>query len=48
MAPGGSLLLSGIINEQEQAMRRCLAEHGLSVQARHEDGEWVAFVAQKG
>jgi ribosomal protein L11 methyltransferase len=47
LAPGGRLILSGIINEQEQAMRECLVQHALTIESRHEEGDWVAFVVSR-
>jgi len=47
LAPRGDLLLSGILTEQEEAMRACLAAHGLSIQSRHAEGDWVAFVVRR-
>jgi len=46
LAPEGHLILSGIINEQEQPFLESLAQHHLQIQARHEDGDWIAFVVQ--
>jgi ribosomal protein L11 methyltransferase len=43
----GRLVLSGIINEQEQSMRDCLAHHHLHIQARHVEEDWIAFVVSK-
>ena len=45
LTPDGVLMLSGILEEQEDAMRAKLAEHGLSVVARHQIEDWVALVA---
>ena len=47
LAPGGRLILSGIINEQEQAMRDCLAQHDLTIETRREEGDWIAFVVSR-
>jgi len=43
----GRLILSGIISEQEPPVRACLAECGLQLQARHVDGDWIAFVVTR-
>lgn len=47
LASHGQLVLSGIINEQEQSMRDCLAHHHLQIQARHVEEDWIAFVVSK-
>jgi len=47
LSPEGQLILSGIIKEQEQTLLNCLANHQLQVEARHVDGDWVAFVVTK-
>ena len=44
LKPHGRLILSGIINDQEQAMHDCLARHHLQILARHVAGDWIAFV----
>ncbi len=47
LANDGQLILSGIINEQEQAMLDCLTEHRLTIAARHTEGDWIALVVKK-
>lgn len=47
LAPQGRLILSGIINEQEAPMLKCLGDYRLQIQSRHVDGDWIAFVVQK-
>ncbi len=44
MAPGGHMLLAGIIEEREPDLRVRLAEHGLTVSKRLSQGDWVALV----
>ena len=46
LAPGGRLLLAGIIAEREPLVLDRLAELGLQVAAREVDGDWVGLVAQ--
>ena len=46
IAPGGQLILSGIIAEQESEMLTALQTHQLEIVSRHVDGDWVAFVVQ--
>lgn len=43
IAPGGCLLLSGIIDTREQDVLHALEQHGYRVQQRLEDGGWVAL-----
>jgi ribosomal protein L11 methyltransferase len=47
LATEGRLLLAGILNEQEQVILDCLAEHRLHLQNRRTDGDWIAFVVSK-
>lgn len=47
LASHGLLILSGIINEQEQSMRDCLAHHHLHIQTRYVEEDWIAFVVSK-
>lgn len=47
LADNGQLMLSGIINEQEQAMLDCLTEHRLTIVTRHTEGDWIALVVKK-
>jgi ribosomal protein L11 methyltransferase len=44
LAPGGCLVLSGILAEQADAVERAYAEAGLPGAARLSEGEWVALV----
>ncbi len=45
LAPGGRMILAGIIEEREPDVRAGLAAHGLTVLDRRTDGDWVALVA---
>jgi ribosomal protein L11 methyltransferase len=47
LEPGGCLILSGIIAEQEPELLTALTQHRLSIVERHVDGDWVAFVVQR-
>jgi ribosomal protein L11 methyltransferase len=45
--PGGHLLLSGMLEEQEEAMRATIAAYGLQVVARQQIEDWVALVTKR-
>jgi len=47
LADDGQMILSGIINEQEQAMLDCLTKHRLTIVARDTEGDWIALVVKK-
>lgn len=44
LAPQGHLILSGIINEQEMPFLAALQAHQLQIEAKHVQGDWLAFV----
>jgi ribosomal protein L11 methyltransferase len=48
LAPGGRMILAGIIEEREPEVRAALAEHGLTVARRLVMGDWVSLVAEAG
>lgn len=43
----GLLMLSGIINDQEQPMLDCLAAHHLTIRSRHVEGDWIALLVSR-
>ncbi|MCX6032392.1 MAG: 50S ribosomal protein L11 methyltransferase [Chloroflexi bacterium] len=45
LAPGGCMILAGIIEEREPEVVAALAERGLAVAKRLVEGDWVALVA---
>ena len=45
LAPGGRMILAGIIEAREPEVREALAERGLMVERRSVEGDWVALVA---
>lgn len=45
LAPGGVMILAGIIEEREPDVRTALAQHGLTVRQRSLQGDWVGLVA---
>jgi ribosomal protein L11 methyltransferase len=46
LAPGGRMILAGIIEEREPEVRAALVEHGLAVIQRLGLGDWVSLVAE--
>ncbi|MDH7485726.1 MAG: 50S ribosomal protein L11 methyltransferase [Anaerolineae bacterium] len=46
LAPGGRLILSGIIRPRADDVETALRAHGLSVAERLEEGDWLALLAQ--
>ncbi len=46
LAPGGRMILAGIIEEREADVRAAVARHGLTVATRLVQGDWVGLVAQ--
>ncbi|GAB4434785.1 MAG: 50S ribosomal protein L11 methyltransferase [Anaerolineae bacterium] len=47
VAPGGQLILSGMIDSQEADVRAAAEAHGLRVIARRQEEDWVALITQK-
>jgi ribosomal protein L11 methyltransferase len=47
VAPGGQLILSGIIEEQETQVAAVAQNHGLTIINRRTEEDWVALVGQK-
>jgi ribosomal protein L11 methyltransferase len=47
LAPGGTMILSGLLATQEVTMRTAIQDTGLVVQARREEEEWVALAVQR-
>lgn len=46
VAPGGWLVLSGILVEQSLEVENALGRHGLTLRERSQSGDWVALAAQ--
>jgi ribosomal protein L11 methyltransferase len=46
LAPGGRMILAGIIEEREPEVRAALVKHGLAVIQRLGLGDWVSLVAE--
>ena len=46
LIPGGSLVLSGILQEQAEKVESALEQHGLRLVERRQMGDWVALWAQ--
>jgi len=45
LAPGGTMLLSGLLVTDDAAMRSVLAHHGVSVAEARTEAEWIAYAA---
>ena len=43
VSPGGILILSGILDEQEERIRAVAASHQLKILERRQMGDWIAF-----
>ncbi len=46
VAPGGGLILSGILAEQAGSVRSVALEHGLKLEESHQMGDWAALMCQ--
>lgn len=46
LAPGGSLILSGILRSQERAIRRALKQNGFEVSEIRRRGKWIGLLAR--
>ncbi|HUF36945.1 MAG TPA: 50S ribosomal protein L11 methyltransferase [Anaerolineales bacterium] len=44
---GGRLILSGILAEREPEMLVALEKHGLTVENRRQDGDWIAYLTRR-
>ena len=47
VAPGGALVLAGILAEQAQSVQTCAEEHGLKFIEKHTMGDWVALMCRR-
>jgi len=47
LAPGGTIILSGLLASQEATMRTVIQNAGLAVQARRGEEEWVALAVRR-
>jgi ribosomal protein L11 methyltransferase len=48
LAPGGIIILSGLLVSQEVTMRTAIRHAGLAIQARRVEEEWVAMAVRYG
>jgi ribosomal protein L11 methyltransferase len=48
LAPGGTIILSGLLVSQEVTMRTAIQHAGLALQARRIEEEWVALAVRRG
>jgi ribosomal protein L11 methyltransferase len=46
VAPGGALVLAGILAEQAESVRICAGEHGLKLVEQRQIGDWVALMCR--
>jgi ribosomal protein L11 methyltransferase len=46
LAPGGAIILSGIIEDKADAVIEAAARHGLSLVARKQESDWVALICR--
>jgi ribosomal protein L11 methyltransferase len=47
LAPGGTIILSGLLASQEATMRTAIQNAGLAVQARRVEEEWIALAVRR-
>lgn len=47
LAPGGTLLLAGLLNTDREAMTQALNEHGFTVVQERTENEWIALAANR-
>jgi ribosomal protein L11 methyltransferase len=47
LAPGGTLVVGGIVGERAEAVTSQLRACGLEIIERRDDGDWVAFAAER-
>ena len=47
VAPGGRLILSGILAEQAEAVQACAEQHGLQFIEKRSMGDWVALLVMR-
>jgi ribosomal protein L11 methyltransferase len=48
LAPSGRLITAGLVDHQEEKVRRSLASEGLQIIERAQEEDWVCLVAQRG
>jgi ribosomal protein L11 methyltransferase len=48
LAPGGHLILSGILRNQELTVLRALRRHGFTIRENRRRGKWIALLAEPG
>ena len=46
LAPGGTIILSGILEDRAALVEAAAMRHGLSIVGRYQEGDWVAIVAR--
>jgi ribosomal protein L11 methyltransferase len=48
LAPGGILILAGLLSHQEVGVRHAYTARGLRFLKRHQRGDWPTLVLQRG
>ncbi len=46
LKPGGTIILSGLLNIDEEPMKKAIADYGLQIAETLSENEWIAFVLQ--
>jgi ribosomal protein L11 methyltransferase len=47
LAPGGTLIMSGILEDRAAMVEEAAARHGLTISGRQQEGDWVAVIATR-
>ncbi len=47
LAPGGQLILSGIIEERSDIVLDAIERHGLQLVERKQEGDWIALIVRQ-
>lgn len=47
LAPNGTMILSGIIEEREHVVEEAVSRHGLTIVHREQEGDWVALFVRR-
>jgi hypothetical protein len=47
LAPNGTMILSGIIEEREHVVVDAVSRHGLAIVHREQEGDWVALFVRR-
>jgi ribosomal protein L11 methyltransferase len=47
LKPGGTVIASGIIDEQEHEVRAAFVQHGIEIVGRYTERDWVALIGRQ-